>query len=76
MREYDLNYPLAPNGILVIKCHDDHDCVFCKHCTDIFWDFSNLIYALCCNLDLDPWNRPCDKFEDNGYKLEVEEEEL
>ena len=28
-------------------------CVFCNHCTDIFWDFSHGIYALFCDKDID-----------------------
>lgn len=27
----------------------DHACVFCKHCTDVFWDYSNGIYNLFCD---------------------------
>lgn len=22
-----------------VMCENDKDCVFCDHCTDIFWDF-------------------------------------
>lgn len=28
-------------------------CVFCKHCTDIFWDFSGGIYGLICEKSMD-----------------------
>lgn len=28
-------------------------CVFCNHCTDLFWDFSHGIYALFCDKDID-----------------------
>jgi hypothetical protein len=28
-------------------------CVFCKHCTDIFWDFSGGIYGLICEKNMD-----------------------
>ena len=28
-------------------------CVFCTHCTDLFWDFSHGIYALFCDKDID-----------------------
>lgn len=43
-REYFLEDALHPNGGFTIKVKNDHDCVFCKHCTDIWWDYSNLIY--------------------------------
>ena len=30
-----------------------HSCLFCKHCSDIFWDYSNGIYAIFCDIE---WN--------------------
>lgn len=32
-----------------VKC--DKDCVFCVHCTHVFWNKEQLIYALVCDLD-------------------------
>ena len=29
-------------------------CMFCAHCTDIFYDYSNGIYAHICELSKDP----------------------
>lgn len=29
----------------------DYACVFCEHCSDVFWDYSNGIYALICDKD-------------------------
>ena len=29
----------------------DQACVFCKFCTDIFWDYSHGIYMLYCDAD-------------------------
>ena len=26
-----------------------HSCLFCKHCTGIFWDYENGIYGIICN---------------------------
>ena len=26
-----------------------HSCLFCKHCSDIYWDYTNGIYAINCN---------------------------
>ena len=28
-----------------------HACVFCKHCSDVFWDYSHGIYGLFCDKD-------------------------
>lgn len=28
-------------------------CIFCKHCTDFFWDFTNGPYMFLCSLDQD-----------------------
>lgn len=30
-----------------------HSCLFCKHCSDIFWDYINGIYGIICNIN---WN--------------------
>lgn len=64
MREFTLKDNLLTGGELKIKCQDDHDCVFCNHCKDIFWDYSNLIYMIICDLNLDPWKRPCKHFKE------------
>lgn len=68
-REYFLEDALHPNGGFTIRVKYDHDCVFCKHCTDIWWDYSNLIYMLRCELDKDgeAWENEehtCEKFEE------------
>lgn len=65
-RTYFLNDPLHPKGGITITCKDDHDCVFCKHCTDIYWDYTHLIYMIFCDIDNDPWKRPCEFFEEGG----------
>ena len=31
-------------------------CLFCDHCTDIFWDYTNGPYMICCELELDSQN--------------------
>lgn len=63
-RDYFLDDAMHPNGGFYITCKDDSDCVFCNHCTDVFWDYTNLIYAIICDIGLDPWNRPCAHFEE------------
>lgn len=65
-RKYFLEDPLHPKGGIEITCKDDHDCVFCEHCTDVFWDYSNLIYMLFCELEKDPYKRPCKDFKEGG----------
>lgn len=30
-----------------------HSCLFCNHCSDIYWDYSNGIYAINCDKN---WN--------------------
>lgn len=62
MREYFLHDPIHPKGGITINVMDDHDCVFCDHCIDVIWDYSNLIYALACDIECDPWERPCKYF--------------
>ena len=72
-REYFLKDPLHPKGGITINCKNDKDCVFCKHCSDIFWDYANLIYMITYDEEHDPWNRPCKYFEEekNGQDSKV-----
>ena len=42
------------------KCSDgrtyivsDRHCLFCDHCTDIFWDYTHGIYLMLCNINKD-----------------------
>lgn len=47
MREFHYNDPIGP-GVTVRapeKC-----CLFCKHCTDIWWDYTNGPYMLSCEI--------------------------
>lgn len=30
-----------------------HSCLFCKHCSDIFWDYTNGIHTIICDIDWD-----------------------
>jgi hypothetical protein len=43
-------------------CENDKNCVFCDHCTDIFWDYSNGIYGIVCELNKTPKDGNCDEF--------------
>ncbi len=64
MRTFFLEDPAHPKGGITICCKDDKDCVFCDHCTDIWWDYTNLIYNIDCELGHDPSKRPCEYFEE------------
>lgn len=41
-------------------------CMFCDHCSDIYWDYTNGPYLCFCNLDIDPntggYEGKCDSF--------------
>lgn len=71
-REYFLEDPLHPKGGIRINVKFDRDCVFCKHCTDVYWDYTNLIYMLLCDLGNDT-----DCFNENGEHIckDYEDEE-
>lgn len=62
MRKYFLEDWFHPQGGIWVVCKDDHDCVFCDHCTDVWWDYTHLIYAVACEIGSDPWERPCEHF--------------
>ena len=47
----------------------DSHCVFCKHCTDILWDYTNGPYCFFCELDK-KFVGGCDGFEDDGYEFD------
>ena len=64
-RTYFLEDPLHPCGGVTVNVKHDKDCVFCKHCTDVWWDYTNLIYMIFCDEDHDVWSRPCEYFEED-----------
>lgn len=45
MREYQIEF--GPKLINLV----DHDCIFCKHCVDMFWDYTHGPYMLLCELN-------------------------
>ena len=55
---------------LIVHCKNDKDCIFCDHCTDIFWDYSNGIYMINCDLSEEPFKDNCIYFKegDNNGK--------
>ncbi len=50
MREYECHDPIGP-GVVVIA--PERACLFCEHCTDIWWDYTSGPYLFF-----------CDKYED------------
>ena len=40
------------------------NCVFCEHCTDVFWDNTNLVYMIHCDEEHNPLDRPCEYFKE------------
>ncbi len=68
MRKYFLEDILHPNGGVTINVKYDEDCVFCEHCTDIWWDYTNLIYMIHCEDGHDTWERPCRYFVEGEQK--------
>lgn len=48
-------------------------CVFCKHCTDLFYDYTNGPYMFMCEFNLEPniteTSCECKHFEDDGYEF-------
>lgn len=53
-------------------------CVFCKHCTDLFYDYTNGPYMFTCDkglgLNVSETSCSCEGFEDDGYVLDEEEQ--
>ena len=44
-------------------------CMFCKHCTDVFWDYTNGPYMFMCDLDIDTndgYEGKCEKFNEGA----------
>lgn len=45
-------------------------CMFCDHCTDIFWDYTNGPYMIICDIDIDPtdggYDGTCRSFVEDG----------
>lgn len=38
-------------GNVKVKVKQDKCCLFCDHCTDVFWDYENGPYWVVCELD-------------------------
>lgn len=52
----------------------DQHCVFCKHCTDLLYDYTNGPYMFMCDLENVYYEeRTCEEFEDDGYVFDEED---
>ena len=40
------------------------NCVFCEHCTDIFWDYTHGMYTYFCELDYNNEKMTCGFFKE------------
>lgn len=61
---------MPERGIKPFKCENgknyifpEEHCVFCKYCTDIFWDYTNGPYMFICDVDGGKYTT-CGKFEE------------
>ena len=70
MREYFIEDPTHPKGGFYINVKNDHDCVFCDHCTDICWDYYNLVYMVGCEL-----GKAAEAWENDEHTCEMFKEE-
>ena len=50
-KTYVLEDAAHPQGGITVRTKSEKDCVFCRHCTDVFWDYSNLIWGISCELN-------------------------
>lgn len=66
MRKYFLEDLMHPSGGVFVNVRRDKDCVFCQHCTDVFWDYTNLIYGIACDEDHDTNDDDCRYFREDG----------
>lgn len=64
MREYKFMDNFG--GVMIVKCKNDKDCLFCKNCTDLFYDYTNGPYMVICKLNKNTHQDNCDSFVE-GY---------
>lgn len=60
MRDYIINDPL---GKLIVSL-PDNSCAFCRHCTDLFYDYTNGPYLFICDKDNNSNAGTCSEFDD------------
>ena len=62
-RLYQLRDPLHPYGGPTVIFMNEQPCVFCHHCTDIYWDYTHGIYSIKCELH-DILTNGCEDFDE------------
>lgn len=62
-RKYFLYDPINPNGGVEVEMPED-SCVFCEHCTDLFWDYTNGIYMVFCEEEKQGIFGGCESFKE------------
>ena len=65
MKREKVLYQLTDTFYCAVK---EPSCCTCKHCTDVFWDYSNGIYMLLCEYGNNNKKEYCDKYEFDGIK--------
>ena len=60
MRDFIIENPL---GVITFPMPNKH-CVFCSHCSDVFYDYSHGPYMCLCTKDNDTSMGHCTDFDD------------
>ena len=85
MKKYIYEYDsIFPKKVVVAE----GECLVCKHCTDMFYDYTNGPYMVMCEYtfvnedgddedlsDLKEYGKACDKYEYDGKDREVIEDD-
>ena len=79
MEEYIIKSVKNKNNMKLYKCHDpigpgvtvrapERCCLFCKHCSDVYWDYTNGPYMMICSADHEEtlgYHAKCEYFEED-----------
>lgn len=69
--EKDNLKPFECENGLVYSIPSNH-CAFCKHCSDLFWDYSSGPYMFICDLNCEDFEK-CGNFSDSGYAFDEQD---
>lgn len=67
MQVCDRNFHLGEGLFSITGNAPSKCCLFCNHCTDVFWDYTHGPYAYACDIEADTslgHQGECDKFEE------------
>ena len=79
MEEYIIKSEKSKNNMKLYKCHDsigpgvtvrapERCCLFCKHCSDVYWDYTHGPYMMICAADHEEtlgYHAKCEYFEED-----------